>query len=144
MVDFKLVISDPSTGKSVQREVKEPDSKRFLGLKIGNTIKGESINLTGYEFQITGGSDYSGFPMRMDVPGQGKKGILLVKGIGVYNPEKGIKVRKTVAGNTIHAQTAQINLKILKKGSEDIFPEKKEETEKKEEKPAKEKKEKAK
>ncbi|HLD19172.1 MAG TPA: 30S ribosomal protein S6e [Candidatus Nanoarchaeia archaeon] len=123
-MDIKLVIS--SKGKSFQKEIKEADVKKFLGKKIGENFKGELIDLTGYEFEITGGSDYAGFPMRKDLPGQGRKKILAVSGIGLHNDEKGIKVRKTVAGNTIHAQTAQINVKVVKEGKEDIFPQKKE------------------
>ena len=48
MVEFKVVISDPKSGLSVQKEVKEPAAKAFLGLKIGDTVKGELIDLHGY------------------------------------------------------------------------------------------------
>jgi len=57
MVDFKLVIATKD-GKSHQREVKEPNSRKFMGMKIGDTLKGENIDLTGYEFLVTGGSDF--------------------------------------------------------------------------------------
>ena len=67
MVDFKLVISDPKTGKSYQREIKDPNSRKFLGLKINDAIKGESIDLTGYEFLVTGGSDNFGFSIKKEV-----------------------------------------------------------------------------
>jgi len=96
------------------------------GKKIGDKVPGDFFGLDGYELEITGGSDMAGFPMRKDLPGQGRKKILAVSGIGLHNDEKGIKVRKTVAGNTIHAQTAQINVKVVKEGKEDIFPQKKE------------------
>jgi len=145
MVEFKVVISDPKTGRSVQREVKEENAKNLVGLKIGDNFKGELIDLTGYEFQITGGSDYCGFPMRQDVPGSARKKILGVKGVGLINKKKargkdvkymrtmkGMRQRVTVAGNTIFDKTAQVNLKIVKIGKENIFPEPK-----KEEKPAK-------
>lgn len=125
MVDFKVVISTKD-GKSVQREVKEPESAVFLGKKIGEVIKGESINLTG-ELQISGGSDYCGFPMRKDVPGTGRKRILAVTGIGLRKKGKGQRQRKTVCGNTIHAKISQINLKVVKEGKEKLGgePEKK-------------------
>ncbi len=128
-MDIKIVISDPQTGRSVQREIKEADGKKLIGKKVGESIKGELIDLVGFEFQITGGSDYAGFPMRKDLPGQGRKRILAVGGIGIHNSEKGIKRRKMIAGNTVHAQTAQINVKIIKAGKEDIFPAKVEKTE---------------
>jgi small subunit ribosomal protein S6e len=123
MAEFKLVISDSKTGKSYQKEAKDDSAKPFLGLKIGDKVKGEAIDLTGYEFEITGGSDYCGFPMRKDVPGQGRKRIICVQGIGFTKIGRGIKQRKTVCGNTIYAKTAQINLKIIKYGSKPLAPE---------------------
>ncbi len=123
MVEFKVVISDPKTGLTVQKEVKEPASKSFLGLKIGDSVKGEVIDLQGFEFLITGGSDSSGFPMRKDVIGVGRKKILTYQGVGVRKGEKGMLQRKTVCGNTIHSKTAQINLKAVKLGTAAIFAE---------------------
>lgn len=123
MAEFKVVISDPKTGLTVQREVKDPAAKAFLGLKIGDAVKGEAIDLQGYEFEITGGSDFCGFPMRKDVLGVGRKKILSYVGTGVRKQEKGMLQRKTVCGNTIHAKIAQVNLKAVKAGSTDIFNE---------------------
>ena len=134
MADFKIVISDPKTGHSKQIDVKEPDSKRLIGLKIGDSVKGELIGLAGYEFQITGGSDYAGFPMRSDVPGAARKQIFTTKSVGVRQPEKGQKIKKSVAGNTIHAKTVQINMKITKEGKEKLGGEPKPEEAKAEEK----------
>ncbi len=123
MVEFKVVISDPKTGLSVQKEVKEPAAKAFLGLKMGDAVKGEVIDLQGYDFEITGGSDFCGFPMRKDVMGVGRKKILAYVGVGVKKQEKGMLQRKTVCGNTIHAKIVQVNLKANKIGSTDIFAE---------------------
>lgn len=147
MAEFKIVIGDPKTGKSVQKEAKDDAAKAFLGLKIGDKINGEVLDLTGYEFEVTGGSDYAGFPMRRDVPGTLRKRILAVKGIGINNKKKyrkkkkkglrtmkGMRQRKSMAGNTVYEKTAQINLKVLKHGKTPLFEEKKEE--KKGEKPA--------
>lgn len=118
---FKLVISDPGSGMSVQKEADDEASKGFIGLKIGDSVKGELIGLHGYEFAITGGSDYCGFPMRKDVPGIGRKKILAYHGVGVRPLKKGILQRKSVCGNTIHAKISQINLKVVKQGAENIF-----------------------
>ena len=128
MAEFKLVIGDPKSKKCYQREVKEDLAKPFLGMKIGDKVRGEAFDLTGYEFEVTGGSDYCGFPMRKDLPGQGRKKILAVKGVGmkplkkkvrkgkVYQKYNGAKQRKMVCGNTIHEKIHQINLKVLKEG----------------------------
>ncbi len=118
---FKIVLSDPKTGLSTQREVKDQQANALTGLKIGDKVSGDSIGLGGYEFEITGGSDFCGFPMRKDVLGVGRKRILAVEGVGLKKLGRGIKQRKTVCGKTIHARTAQINLKTLKEGKEKIF-----------------------
>jgi len=59
--------------------------------------------------------------------------LLAYQGVGVRKDRKGILQRKTVCGNTVHAKTAQINVKIIKKGTEDLF---KDVAKKKEEKKA--------
>jgi small subunit ribosomal protein S6e len=115
-MELKIVLSDPKTGKSYQKIIKDADAKRFMGLKIGDNVKGEVLNISGYEFQITGGSDFAGFPMRGDVPGILRKKIYAVLGVGIRKREKGFKQRKTVAGNTVYDKTAQVNLKVIKEG----------------------------
>jgi small subunit ribosomal protein S6e len=119
MVDFKLTISEKA-GKSYQTVVSEPDSKMFMGKKIGDKVSGETINLAGYELLITGGSDSAGFPMRKDVSGSARKRILAVKGIGLKKRGKGTRQRKTVCGNTIHESISQINLQVVKEGSKKL------------------------
>ena len=121
MAEFKLVLNDPKTGKAYQREVKDADAKAFVGMKIGEKIKGETIGLTGYEFSITGGSNKAGFPMRKDVKGTGRKKILATGGVGIRkNLKRGERIRKSVCGNTIDAQISQINLKVEKFGKESL------------------------
>jgi small subunit ribosomal protein S6e len=119
MVSIKVVIGTKE-GKCLQKEVPEADSNAFLGKKIGDKIMGETMGFTGYEFEITGGSDYAGFPMRDDISGVGRKRILAVQGVGLKKIANGLRVRKTVCGNTIHPKIAQINLKVLKAGSEPL------------------------
>ena len=158
MASFKLCISDPSTGRTFQKEVKDNMARPFVGLNIGEAIKGDNFELGGYEFQITGGSDYCGFPMRSGILGQRKK-ITVYGGVGFRGAEKGIQRRKTVCGHKIHDNISQINLKVLKAGAKklnEIFgvPEGKQEekaeakpaakSEEKEAKPAKEEKKEAK
>ena len=146
MASFKLCISDPS-GRTFQKEVKDNLARPFIGLNIGEAIKGDAIELNGYELQITGGSDYCGFPMRKGILGLRKK-IALYGGIGFKGDAKGIKRRKTVCGHKIHDKISQINLKVTKQGPKklaEIFgvPEakKEEKTEVKQEKEEKETKE---
>lgn len=147
MVSFKLCISDPSNGKTFQREVKDNLTRPFIGLNIGETIKGDNIEINGYEFQITGGSDYCGFPMRKGILGLRKK-IAIYGGVGFRGGARGIRRRKTVCGHKIHERISQVNLKVIKHGSKtlaEIFgvgeAKKEEKTEAKEEKKEKETKE---
>ena len=141
MVSFKLCISDPSSGKTFQREIKDNMARPFIGMNIGETVKGDSFEFNGYEFQITGGSDYCGFPMRKGILGL-RKSLTIYGGIGFRGDAKGIKRRKTICGHKIHERISQINLKVTKQGAKklaEIFsvPEeskKEEKTEAKEEK----------
>ncbi len=142
MAEFKLVIGDPKTGKSTQIVVSEDNADKLNGKKIGDKIKGETLDFPGYEFEITGGADYCGFPMRKDIEGPVRKKVLLVSGVGIRNKEKGIRKRKTVCGNTIHDNITQISMKILKYGKKPLVTA--EEAPAKEEKPAEKPKEEAK
>jgi small subunit ribosomal protein S6e len=122
---YKLNISGGSDGpgKGLSKLI-EIDEKRFRfeNMKIGDTIKGGLIGFPNYEFQITGGSDASGFPMRKDVHGPVKKKILVSKrGIGYKPLRKGQKKRKTVRGNEITSDMTLINLKIVKYGESELF-----------------------
>ncbi|MBI2565265.1 30S ribosomal protein S6e [Candidatus Woesearchaeota archaeon] len=137
MANFKLVIGLKG-GKCVQKEIKDQHAQVLIGKKIGDLVKGEEIGLSGYEFMITGGSDYCGFPMRKDVVGLTRKRVLAVRGtIGLtgwrsykkrgkvlhYRLGKGIRYRKTVCGNAVNDKTVQINLKAVKEGVEPIIHE---------------------
>ena len=119
MASFKLCISDPSSGRTFQKEVKDSMTKPFIGLNIGETIKGDSFDFNGYEFQITGGSDYCGFPMRRGILGVRKR-IAVYGGVGFRGAGKGIKKRKTVCGHKIHERISQINLKVTKQGQKKL------------------------
>ena len=126
---LKLNISD--RGKSWKIETEDPS---IVGKSISDKIDGKLLKseLEGYKFEITGGSDFAGFPMSKDIEGIGLKKVLLTKGWGFSTKTKtgrlpkGIRKRKTVRGKTISESTVQINLKVVKEGSkklEDIFPE---------------------
>jgi len=139
MAQFKLCIANPKTGKCYQKEVKDQEASAFVGQNVGEKISGDSFGMSGYEFQLTGGSDYCGFPMRHGIQGIRKK-IYSYGGVGFPKLKKGEKTRKTVCGHKVNDSITQINLKILKEGAknvEDIFA-----GVKKEEKPAEKKEEK--
>jgi small subunit ribosomal protein S6e len=115
MVDFKIVMSDPKTGKSSNKEVKDDAASIFMGKNIGDKVKGESFDMNGFEFEITGASDNCGFPLRKDV-NVPRKQILAVEGVGLKKKSAGIRQRKTVCGGKINNDISQVNLKIVKYG----------------------------
>ena len=116
---IKIVIGHQGRSKTVELA----DAKALQGKRIGETFKGELIDLTGYELQITGGADKAGFPMRSDVDGQQRTRILAIEGVGLKKQAKGVKQRKTVSGNTVGPQTAMVNAKVVKAGKQDLFEE---------------------
>jgi len=120
MAEFKLVISDPKARRAYQIEIKSPDADRLIGKKIGDIIKGELINIPGFEFKITGGSDKQGFPMRPDIPGTKRIRALLSGGPGIKIKRKGERRRKSVRGNQISEEIVQINMKIVKYGNKSL------------------------
>lgn len=134
MAEFKLVLG-LKDGKSVQRVLQEPDANALIGKKIGDKVSGDKIGLAGYELVISGGSDYCGFPMRKDLPGSGRKKILITRGVGMRKKGKGLRKRVTVCGNTIHDKISQVNLKVVKQGKAKLETAPKEGDEKPTEKP---------
>ncbi len=135
---MKFVISTKS-GKAYSTST---DEDQFTNKKIGETVKLDSIGLTGFEAVITGGSDKQGFPMNNSVQGIARKKILTAKGLGfkTKSKRKGERKRVSVRGNTISKEISQVNLKITKEGTkkiEEIFV--KEKTSEEEQVSAKEK-----
>lgn len=115
---FKVVISEGEN--SHQIEVEAAESKKLIGLKIGEEFDASLVGLTGYKVKITGGSDKNGFPMKKDIDGQRRMKSLLSSGIGFKPKRDGERRRKTVRGNTISDETVQINTIVTEKGEKDI------------------------
>ena len=110
MTNFKLTISDVK-GKSVTKEVKDADANSLLGLQVGSELDAAIVGLSG-KLKITGGSDKSGVPMRSDFHSPARKYILLTKGVGLQDTEKGLRKRKLVRGNTISDEIFQVNCRL--------------------------------
>ena len=120
MADFKVVVSDPETGTTYQRDVDGQDANRFLGIDLGDEVDGDAVGLTGYTLELTGGSDAAGRPLRTDVAGPDLKQILLTGGTG-YKPQRdGERKRVTVRGREISEEVVQINAKISAYGDESV------------------------
>jgi len=120
---FKFVIGHKGKAWKVEK-----DADFIIGKTIGDKIEGKELgnDLDEYEFEITGGSDIAGFPLSKDVEGIGLKRVLLIRGWGMHDKRKGVRLRKTVRGKVISDKSVQINMKVVKEGKkklEEIFNE---------------------
>lgn len=142
---FKINISEKN-GKTYHLEA---ESEELNGKELGNKINGKDISgdLSGYEFQIMGASDSSGFTSMENVEGIALKRVLLTYGKAMHKRSrregkklvsepkpKGLRRRRTVRGKVISPAIVQINLKVLKEGGKklsEIFPDQNKPKEKK-------------
>jgi small subunit ribosomal protein S6e len=113
LAKFKIIVSDPETGKSQAIEVEDAQAVPFIGRKLGEVIDGAALKLSGYKLKITGGSDKDGFPMRPNIHGGIRIGAILSEGVGFHPTEDGERKRKTLRGNVITDAIVQINMKIV-------------------------------
>ena len=116
MAKFKLIISDPKAGRSKTVEVEGARAVPLLGKRIGETVDGSIADLPKVKLQITGGTDKDGFPMRWDVHGGVKTRVVISEGPGFHPRRKGERRRKTVRGDTITEDIAQVNMKVVEGG----------------------------
>jgi small subunit ribosomal protein S6e len=117
LAKFKVVISDPEKGDSKFIEIEEVRAVPLIGRKLGDLIDGSIVGLPGNNLQITGGSDRDGFPMRPNIHGGIRIGVILSGGVGFRSSQKGKRKRKTVRGNVITEEIVQLNMKIVEQKS---------------------------
>jgi small subunit ribosomal protein S6e len=115
MAKFKIIISDPVTGKSQFVEVEESQAVPLIGRKLGEVIDGAAVKMSGHKLMITGGSDKDGFPMRPNIHGGVRVGAIISEGVGFHPSQKGERKRKTLRGNVITEAIVQVNMKIVEK-----------------------------
>ena len=107
------------------------DEPKPINNNIIVKVNGKDISpdLEGYEFEITGASDKSGFTAMQEAEGIGLQKVLLTYGKGMKkrpkhegkrkrsrNRPKGLRLRKTVRGRVISNEIVQINMKVVKQG----------------------------
>jgi small subunit ribosomal protein S6e len=120
MAPFEVVVSDPDSGRTFQREVEGQDANRFVSRSLEEEVDGGAVGLDGYTLELTGGSDDAGRPLRADVDGPDLREVLLTGGVG-FDPEReGERKRVTVRGSEISDAVAQINAKIVEHGDADL------------------------
>jgi len=121
--NIRIVIADSKLKRTFKKELEGADKDQLYNKKIGDKFRGEVVGLTGFEFEITGGSDHSGFPMAKQVEAAGRVKLLLSNGFGhkAKRSFRSVRQKKGVAGNTISERTTQVNCKIIKWGSIDLM-----------------------
>lgn len=125
---FKINISEKS-GKTYKLET---EANALIDKELHAKINGKDVSddLEGYELEITGASDKSGFTAMKDVEGMGRKKVLLSYGKGMHkkpkgdkkknSKAKGLRLRKNVRGKVISQDISQINLKVTKEGGKKL------------------------
>lgn len=119
MADFQIIVGDDD-GTTYSFEVDGQDANRFIGRSIGETVDGNAVGLSGYEIEITGGSDRAGRPMHGQVAGAETTAILSTGGVGFDPTVDGERKRITVRGAEVSEETRQINAKIVTRGEQSI------------------------
>ena len=114
MAKFKLIVSDPSNGKSTVSEVEGSRAQALIGRSLGEIIDGSALGIAQSKLLISGGCDKNGVPMRADVHGGAKKYIVLSSGPGFRPTRHGERRRKLVRGRTITDDTYQVNFTLHK------------------------------
>ena len=117
---MQIVYSDRKSGKTGQVEVPKEREPQLMGMKIGEILDGAAVSLEGFKMKITGLSDNTGSPSRHEIEGTRKAKPLLGYGVGMRLKGKGLRSRRLARGNTISADTVQINTVIEEYGSKSL------------------------
>lgn len=120
MVDFKVVLSDPSTGRAYNIDASGAGAGSFIGKRIGDEIDGGSLGFDGYKIKITGASDRNGTPARKSLPVAGRRKILMAGGVGFHPRIEGERRRKMMRGAEITQDFVQINAIVSAQGSKSL------------------------
>merc|ERR1719482_554970 len=90
---------------------------------MATEISGDTLGdeWKGYIFQISGGNDKQGFPMKQGVLTNGRVKLLFKKGMSCFRERRaGSRKRKSVRGCIVGPDLAIMNLVLVKKGAEEV------------------------
>jgi small subunit ribosomal protein S6e len=125
MVDFKVVVSDPKSGRAYNVDASGGAAGAIVGKRIGDELDAGSLGLAGYKILITGASDRTGITAKKGLPGAGRKKLLLAGGIGFHPTMEGERRRKTIRASEITQDFVQINTRVTtygEKSLDELFP----------------------
>jgi small subunit ribosomal protein S6e len=124
MVDLKVVVSDPKTGRAYNVDATGGAAGAIVGRRIGDELDAGALGLAGYKIKITGASDRTGIPAKRGLPGAGRRKLLMAGGVGFHPKTDGERRRKMIRSNEITQDFVQINAQVTAYGEkplEDIF-----------------------
>jgi small subunit ribosomal protein S6e len=125
MAEFKVVVSDPKSGRAYNVDASGGAAGSIVGKRIGDEIDASTLGMAGYKILITGASDRTGTTAKKGVPGAGRKKLLLAGGIGFHPGMDGERRRKTIRSSEITADFVQINTQVTAYGEkklDELFP----------------------
>ena len=125
MVELKVVVSDPKTGRAYNVDAGTGAAGALVGKNIGDEVDAGPLGLAGYKILITGGSDQTGTPARRSLPGAGRKQLLLAEGVGFHPKMEGERKRKMIRAHQITPEFVQINARVIAYGEktlDELFP----------------------
>jgi small subunit ribosomal protein S6e len=121
---MKLNISNPTLGLMKKVDI-DDDNKvlPFFDKRIGAEVLADTLGdeFKGYVFQVAGGNDKQGFPMKQGILCNSRVRLLLKKGQSCYGPKRtGERKRKSVRGCIVGPDLSVLHLNLVKKGDGDI------------------------
>jgi small subunit ribosomal protein S6e len=125
MVELKVVVSDPKTGRAYNVDASTGAAGSIVGKKIGDEFDAGPLGLAGYKILITGGTDQTGIPARKSLPGAGRRRLLLAGGVGFHPVMEGERKRKMIRAHEITPEFVQVNARVTAYGEktlDEIFP----------------------
>lgn len=124
MAKFKVIVSDPEEGKSKVVDLEGARAVPLIGRRLGETVDGSVVGMSGRKLQIRGGSDRDGFPMRPSIHGGVRVSVIVSKSVGFHPKREGERQRKTLRGNIITEDIVQVNMKVIEKAKRAEKPKK--------------------
>jgi small subunit ribosomal protein S6e len=125
MVELKVVVSDPKTGRAYNVDASTGAAGSIVGRHIGDEVDAGALGLAGYKIKITGASDRTGTPARNSLPGAGRKRLLLAGGVGFHPVVEGERKRKLIRAHEITPDFVQVNARVIaygEKSLDELFP----------------------
>ncbi|NLL94236.1 MAG: 30S ribosomal protein S6e [Thermoplasmatales archaeon] len=120
MAEFKTIVNDVRTGKSYNVLVTGHHANSLIGKNVGEVVDGIFVGLPGYKLKITGGSDGNGTPMKVGVPGNRRRKVLLSDSKGFREKSPGQRKRVAVRGTAISSEIVQVNMAVAEYGPRSI------------------------